>query len=205
MLKYGKCSAMMIALLASAALGACATNDDVDMGDTNAATGYIDTATSMNMGADETWTPAHVLGYATIANMGEIQQAKVAQKLATNASVKAFARQMETDHTAMLNEGKQFATTNGVTPDTTFDEASELANDSRDMVNDLQGKSTGADWDEDYIEKQIDEHQEVLDKLQDAQEATNDAALRQMLSGAISKVQSHLDKAKQIKDKSLTT
>ena len=42
----------------------------------------------------------------------------------------------------------------------------------------MTDKAKGADWGKNYIDKMIDDHQKVLDKLQDAAKNTNDADVR---------------------------
>ena len=72
------------------------------------------------------------------------------------------------DHTKMLNDVKALATKQSVTPDTTMDDVKDLMGHSRDELKDLTDKAKGADWDKDFIGKMVDDHQKVLDKLQDA-------------------------------------
>ena len=156
-------------------------------------------------GGSRNWTDAQILGFASAANSGEIAEGRLAERKATNPAVKAFARQMVADHSAMLAEGKSFASKNNIRPDTTKDDVTDLKKDSRDLVKDLTSKKAGKDWDEDYIEHEIDGHKKVLDKLQDAEKATTNADLKAMLTKAVGKVQEHLTKAEDIKDNKLKT
>ena len=145
------------------------------------------------------WTPASVLGFTTAANTGEIAEAKLAVAKATNPAVKAFAREMLADHQAMLKDGNALATKLSVTADTLQGDAHDLMKDTRDELKDLNDKAAGADWDAAFIDKEIDGHQKVLDKLQDAAKNTTDADLRAALEKATGKVQQHLTKAQDIK------
>ena len=203
-----------LAMLAAVALGACkgkdqyATNDSARAANDSAA-GRIDTthrADSLAARADTAakgggWNAASILGYATAANMAEIQEAKLAEKKATNPQVKAFARQMLADHEALLKDGKSLAAKLKAQADTANGDAHDLLNGSRDELKDLTDKKAGADWDKDFIDKEIDGHQHVLDKLQDAAKNTNDADLRAGLEKATGKVQEHLTKAQDLKAK----
>ena len=85
------------------------------------------------------------------------------------------------------------------TADTAVDNVRDLMNHVRDEVKDLTEKAAGADWDKDFINKMIDDHQKVLDKLQDAAKNTTNADLRTALEKATGKVQQHLTKAQDIK------
>ena len=170
------------------------------MSDTGMSAGMARTDSAANV-SNNGWTDAQILAFAAAADSGEIAEAKLAQTKATNAQVKAFARQIVTDHQAMLKEGSQFASAHNVSADSTKNDVTDLRKDSRDELKDLTEKKAGADWDKEYLDNQIDDHKEVLKKLQDAAKGTNDSTLRQMLTKASGKVQEHLTKAQALKDK----
>ena len=146
------------------------------------------------------WAAANILGFAHVSNGGEIAQGKLASTKATSAAVKAFAKQMVSEHQAMMEDTHALAKKLGAAMDTTSGEAHDLWNDGHDKLNDLTKKDAGNDWDKDYLQAQIDNHQKTLDELQDARKNTTDADLTAMLDKAIPKVQAHLDKAKSVKD-----
>jgi putative membrane protein len=190
-------------------IGACAKKDAAT-GDTLAMRDSAATrrdSSMVGMQHDSTgahtngWTDGHILAYAAAASNGEVAEGKVAQTKARNAGVKAFARQMVTDHQAMLAEGTAFSKKHNVTPDTAQDDVRGLMNDSRDHLKDLGDKAAGADWDKSYLDAEIDGHQKVLDKLQDAAKNTTHTDLRAMLVKATGKVQEHLTKARALKEK----
>ena len=147
------------------------------------------------------WTDGQILGFTSAASAGEITAAQLAEKKATNAGVKAFARQLATDHKAMLAEGESFAKKSNVAVDTTRDVVRDVINSGRDEVKDLTDKAAGADWDKAFLDHEIDDHQKVVDKLQDAAKNTTNADLRAMLVKATGKVQEHLTKAQALKEK----
>ena len=151
------------------------------------------------------WTAASILGFAGAASRAEIREGELAVRKATNSAVKAFARQVVADHRAMVSEGKSLASKLNVAPDTADDDVRDVAKHSADDIKDLTDKTAGLDWDEDYIDKQIKDHKDVLDKLQDAAKNTTDAELRASLEKATGKVQEHLTKAQDIKDNALKT
>lgn len=193
-------------MMAAVALAGCQKNRNQAAAgtDTTARAGEVSASDTLHR-ADTTkaaksgWSDASILGYAWAANNGEIKEAELAEKRATNPAVKAFARQMITDHRAMLDEGKAMASKLGVKADTANGDAHDLINSTNDEIKDLTNKKMGKDWDDDYIGKQVDDHKNVLDKLQDASKNTNNAELRSMLEKAVGKVQEHLTKAQDIK------
>ena len=204
----------MIALAAATLLVGCKPKESTT--DTTSAAGAVATGsdsanrartdtTNPNASANNSggWTDAQILAFAAAANKGEIAEGKLAETKATNAKVKAFGRQMVTDHTAMLHEGTSFAKKNSITPDSTKDAVTDLEKNSIDEMKDLQTTKKGNDWDKDFIDKEIDGHKAVLDKLQQAQNSTTNAQLKEMLTKATAKVQEHLTKAQAIKDSTL--
>jgi putative membrane protein len=182
------------------------------MADTSSAAGAvaapIDTShASMDTTAaaktNNSWTDGQILAFAGAASRGEIAEGKLAETKATNPKVKAFARLMVSDHTKMLSEGNSFAKKNNITPDSTKGDVVDLEKGAIDEMKDLQTKPKGNDWDKDFIDKAIDDHKAVLEKLQQAQNATTNPALKELLTKATTKVQDHLQKAQAIKDSTL--
>jgi putative membrane protein len=161
------------------------------------------TSANANATANGGWTDGQIVAFATVANKGEIAEGKLAETKATNAKVKSFARLIVSDHTAMLNEGSSFAKKNSITPDSTKNDVIDLQKNTLDEMKDLQTKPKGNDWDKNFIDKEIDGHKAVLDKLQQAQKATTNPQLKDMLTKATAKVQDHLTKAQAIKDSTL--
>jgi len=209
--RYGR--HCMIALSAATLLVACKPKDNAT-GDTTTAAGAVATGSdsankartdSANTAANANngWTDGQILAFASTANKGEIAEGKLAETKATNAKVKAFARQMVTDHTAMLSEGNSFAKKNNITPDSTKSDVQDLSKDAQDEMKDLSSKAKGADWDKEFVDKEIDGHKKVLDKIQSFQNSTQNAQLKDMLTKAAQKVQQHLDKAQALKDSTL--
>ncbi|HEY8795807.1 MAG TPA: DUF4142 domain-containing protein [Gemmatimonadaceae bacterium] len=186
-------------------LGACQKKGNVALSDTTAVPAMADTTASAGSVASpkNDWTDAQILAFASTANSGEIQEAKLARQKATNPAVKKFAALMIADHTKMLADVKALATKLAITPDTSRSDVSDLAKDGSKDITDLSNQKVGKDWDEDYMEKQVGTHQKVLDKLNDASKSAQAPELKSALEASIAKVQEHLTQAKAIKDNSL--
>jgi putative membrane protein len=189
-------------LLLAAGLAACKkeapATDTTAMGRTDTTAAAAATTTTP---APSKWTAPSTVGFAWAANDGEVQVAKLGETKAMNADVKAYAKMLVADHTKMLNDVKALATAQSVTPDTTMDDVKDLMGHSRDELKDLTDKAKGADWDKDFIGKMVDDHQKVLDKLQDAVKNTADSTLTKALTEASGKVQEHLTKAQELQAK----
>jgi putative membrane protein len=160
-----------------------------------------DTTTPPPSVATNKWSSPAIIGYVETANSGEIALGKLARTKAKNSEVKAYARMIVTDHTSMLADAKKLATKLSVAADTTVDDVTDLAKDGHEALKELTEKAAGADWDKDFIDRMVDGHQRVLDKLQDAAKNTNDTELRAALESAVGKVQTHLTKAQDLKEK----
>ncbi|MEO7039000.1 MAG: DUF4142 domain-containing protein [Gemmatimonadaceae bacterium] len=186
-------------------LGACQKKGDVAVSDTTVAPAMADTTSSAGSVATpkNDWSDAQILAFAHAANQGEIAEAKIAQHKATNPAVKKFAALMIADHTKMDLEGKALATKLAITPDTTKSDVSDLMKDGQKDIKDLNDKKVGKDFDEDYMNVQVDTHQKVLDKLNDASKNAKAPELKTAVDESIAKVQSHLTQAKAIKDNDL--
>ena len=128
----------------------------------------------------------------------KIALGQLGESKATSATVKAFARRMVTDHKAMMSEAMALSTKMSVMGDTTANDAKDLINHGNDEMKELTDKAAGTDWDKNYMDKMVDDHQKVLDKLQDAAKNTTNADLRAALEKTTGKVQQHLTKAKDI-------
>ena len=196
------------AVAACTVLAACQKKGDVATTDTTAASAMTNrTDTTASGGAvaspKNDWTDAQILGFAIAANAGEVQEGELAQRKATNPAVKNFAKLMVSDHTQMLKDARSLASKLSITPDSTKDDTKDLAKDTQDQVKDLTNKKAGKDWDEDYMGKQVDDHQKVLDKLNDAAQSAKSPDLKNALNESIAKVQGHLTQAKAIKDNTL--
>ena len=128
---------------------------------------------------------------ATQSNMYEIEAAKIAQARSKNAAVKAFGKQMVTDHTALANEMRPVITAAGQKP------ADKLDQRRQGFIDNLK-QATDANFDKTYIDQQVAAHEEALTLLQGYASDGSDAGLKAAAAKAVPMVQEHLDKAKSI-------
>jgi len=145
-------------------------------------------------------TDANVVDVLTVANQGEVDYSQIGAEKATNASVKQFAQLMVKDHNTMLDAVKGLAAKLNVTP-AANDKVNDLQKENQKDISDLNGKTVGKDFDKEFMEEQVDMHQETLDLLNDLDGKTTNADLKAAIAEAKPKVQAHLDQAKAIKDK----
>ena len=152
----------------------------------------------------------------------EIQLGKMAAERGASADVKRFAEMMVQDHTKAGEQLMQIATQYSIQPD-----AKEA--DEHKGAMDKLSKLRGAEFDREYINQMIDDHQDVVNDLQrrvdyngsatdritkgttGADKNTNvrpekannpvEAKLNQWAADTLPTAQHHLDEARIIKDK----
>jgi putative membrane protein len=187
-----------ISAVAACADGARDVDDTVALGADSSVVVTGDVARD-SMGNITTMSEANIFELLSVANTGEIEYSRAAVDKLTNADLKAFARQMITDHQTMLDEGKALAGRLNVTPAST-DRSRDLQEEVNEDLTDLRAK-TGRDFDREFIEEQIDMHQETLDMLEDLDDDTNNAELNAAIEKAKPMVRQHLERAKQLKER----
>jgi len=208
--RFSKGITVGLAMLAVAALGACKGKDqyanDSARAANDSAAGRVDTThradsvAAANATANG-WTPVAIVSYLIVSDSSEIREGRLVEKKATNPKVKAYGRMLATDHQAGLAEARSLASKLNVTYDSTRDNEKDLFNKNRDDYKDLNDAKVGNDWDKKFLDHAIDDHQHVLDKLQDASKNTTDPELRASLEKTTGKVQEHLTKAQDLKAK----
>jgi len=131
-------------------------------------------------------------------NTGEIEAAGVAKTKASDADIKAFARQMEMDHTAMKNEVAEAAQRLGLSTTATDEDVLE---DHQEDMRELNEAKAGKEFDDKYIDEQVEAHKDALDKIDDAIEKTQNAEFKSLLQKARGAVDGHLKHAEQLDKK----
>jgi putative membrane protein len=131
------------------------------------------------------------------ANTVDIEAGKLAESKATNAKVKAFGKQMVTDHSAVNKQATALVTKLGVTPEEN-ETSRSLTSGGDQNRSSLQGK-TGKDFDKAYIDNEVTYHQAVLDAIDKTliPNASN-AELKTLLTQTRPAIAAHLQMAKDI-------
>lgn len=125
--------------------------------------------------------------------MAEVMMGQLGEKNGSSQAVKDFGAQMVTDHTKANDELKSLAAQKNITlPATT-------SADHQRMHDDLAKKS-GKDFDKAYMDMMVDDHQKNVDLFQNEANNGADADLKAWAAKTLPTLQSHLDKAKQIRD-----
>jgi len=103
---------------------------------------------------------AQIAHIVVTANQVDIDAGKLAESKGSNAEVKAFGKQMVTDHTAVNQQATALVTKLKVAPE---DNATSqaLKSGGADNVKALQGLS-GAAFDKAYVDHEVAYHEQVL-------------------------------------------
>ena len=169
-----------------------------DAGYSDRDTAAVVTDTTAVGGNVEAYSDANAVAFLQTVNTGEVEAAALAKTKATDAEIKAFARQMETDHTAMKNEVSEAAQRLGLSTTATDEDVLE---DHQEDMRELNEAQAGSDFDDKYIDEQVEAHKNALEKIDDAIEKTQNAEFKALLQKARGAVDGHLKRAEQLDKK----
>ena len=194
------------AAVAALALAACNKNANNTSATGNEAVAGANTETVGNAGAN-TMSPgqsgpvnnaqntaAGFVDNLVQGNTYEIEAAKVAEQKAQSPDVKAFAKMMVRDHTALGDEAKPVIAKSGQTPPTALDQRHQS------LLDNLKAASP-QDFDKTYMDQQVSAHQETLALLNGYAQNGDNADLKALAAKATPVVQKHLDRAQAIQAK----
>jgi putative membrane protein len=150
-----------------------------------------------------------ILQVLAVVDQTEMRDGQLAQKKATNAQVKSYARELVNEHTKSLQQDREVAKSanidlSGVMMSGKADTAGPTGATgvTADLINmhtqtiDQVRKLEGAAFDSAFVNAQVKGHQEVLALLQSAQ--AQNPAVQQHVAAAVKAVQSHLEKGQQL-------
>ncbi|HET9579132.1 MAG TPA: DUF4142 domain-containing protein [Usitatibacter sp.] len=143
---------------------------------------------------------AQIAHIVVTANQVDIDAGKLAQKKASSPDVKAFGKQMVTDHTGVNKQAKDLVKKLKVKPEDNPTSQS-LAKGGKDNVAKLK-KLKGKEFDKAYVDQEVTYHQAVLDAIDKTliPNAKN-AELKALIEKVRPAIDAHLQHAKQIQSK----
>jgi putative membrane protein len=134
----------------------------------------------------------------------EIEQAKLAKKKAQNAQVKKFATHMITQHTQAKQKGARLTKSAKLTPEES-ELGRQLTTKAERTLESLEAADE-AGFDAEYMRAQVQQHQEVLDLLdQRLIPNAQNADLKTQLQATRDMVQQHLTQGQEIQQSLATT
>jgi putative membrane protein len=140
---------------------------------------------------------AQIAAIVVTANQVDIDAGKLAESKGTNAEVKAFGKQMVTDHSGVNKQAVALVTKLKVTPEDN-PTAQSLKAGGEENVKNLRTLS-GAAFDKAYVDHEVVYHQAVLDALDKTLiPSAQNAELKSLLVAVRPAFVAHLDHAKHL-------
>jgi len=137
---------------------------------------------------------AHIV---VTANQIDIDAGKLAEKSGQSKDVKAFGKQMVTDHTAVNKQAGALAKKLGVKPEDN-DTSKALKKGAQENMANLK-KLKGGAFDKAYIDHEVTYHQQVLDAIDKVLiPSAKNAELKDLIVKVRPAIDAHLQHAKQI-------
>jgi putative membrane protein len=172
----------MLALLTAVPLVACAADDNraQDTRDNPAAVGTAGTDAPDADFVEEQLADGNA----------EIELGRLAQQKASNPQVREFGEMMVRDHTQAGEELKQIATKHNIQLPADHDEH----NDLRERLT----KASAAEFDREYIDAMVNDHEKAVNDVEDKAEGSNNAEVKQWAAKTLPTLKQHLERAKQL-------
>lgn len=105
--------------------------------------------------------------------------------------VKASAHHMQADHKKLAEEMNAYAAKNKITVDI----------DSSNFRSNMDDDKAGPDWDKNWVNKMVDEHEKTIKKFEDNQNDVKDPELKALITKTLPTLHMHLDMAKELQTK----
>jgi putative membrane protein len=126
----------------------------------------------------------------------ELQVAQLAAQRATNPEVKSFAKMLVDDHTKANSELMSIASQKSVKVDT---------DDTKDRTYNRLNKKSGSEFDQEFVEHMIDEHEKDIKMFEKAASDAKDSEVRSFASKQVSNLRQHLQQAQSLRQTLMPT
>ncbi|HEY4000132.1 MAG TPA: DUF4142 domain-containing protein [Candidatus Xenobia bacterium] len=125
------------------------------------------------------------LSAAYQGNLEEVALGKLAQQKASNPQIKDAGKRMVTDHSKMEDQVKMVAQKEQVSLPAGMSQMQQ-----RDI--DKLTKLSGADFDKQYTQMMVKDHQSDVKDFQKEEKGTKDAGIKKLVAGALPTIEAHL-------------
>jgi putative membrane protein len=169
-----------------------ATRDNSSAQPTSSSASAGSNAATSNTGSsnsDQTFLQDAIKGNRAEVTLGKMVAAKT-----KDPSVKQFAQMMVKDHTVALSQLQQLAQQKNITV------PEGLPDDAKELQSKLQS-DTGKQFDKDYMDAMVQDHQKDVQDFQNASQNAKDPDVKQIASKLTPTLEHHLQKAQQIDQK----
>lgn len=140
---------------------------------------------------------AQIAAIVVAANQVDIDTGKLAQSRASNAEVKAFGKQMVTDHTAVNKQAAALVKKLKVKPQDNSTSRSLKSGGTKSLKS--LRKLKGTAFDKAYMDHEITYHEQVIDAIKKTLiPSAKNEELKNLLTAGLSLFEGHLEHARQI-------
>ena len=160
----------------------------------NSTGGSISNSVSNAVSSVTTSSPNDFMNDAALGGMTEVELGKLASTKATDPEVKKFGQMMVTDHSKANEELKALAAKKNVKLPT------ELDSSHKSMLDEMKGKS-GEDFNEDYVEAMVDDHEDDVAAFEKQAQNSSDPDVKAFAAKTLPTLKKHLDAIKAIQSK----
>lgn len=130
---------------------------------------------------------------AASSSMMEVELAQLAQQNAQSQEVKDYAQMIENDHSQANERLRTIAQQKNITL------PAGMKDDHRSEIDDLRDK-TGQEFDQEYMDKMVSEHEDDISKFEDMREDVQDPDLQSWIDNTLTTLRQHRDEAERIKE-----
>ena len=196
-----RCVSIVSVLAASIwVLSSCSKNESSESTATNTAPADTGIGSMPSNPPTPALSDANIAAIVLAANEADIDNGKQAQIKSKDLDVKAFAKQMITDHTSTNDKAKALAQKLSLAPED--NDLSRGLKASQDSIRASLKAMSGANFNKAYVDNEVSYHETVLNAL-DTQliPSAQNAELKELLTATRPVIAEHLDHAKQIQTK----
>lgn len=158
--------------------------------------GSTSSTTSMSGSTKLSWSDKRFVTKAADDGQAEVQTAQLAATKAANADVREFAQKLVTDHTQVNSELMSLASGKGVTID---------KDDGHDRAYNRLNKKSGSEFDQEFVEHMIDEHEKDIKLFEKASTEAKDSEVRAFASKHLGHLREHLQQAQNLRQSAMPT
>lgn len=154
--------------------------------------GAVDTERTSATGMEEEEKREFLQEFAS-SSMMEVELSQMAQEKAQSTDVRNYAEMIVNDHQQANERLKNIAQQENI------DIPQTLKEEHQEEVEDLREK-TGSDFDREYMDKMVNQHEEDIDKLEDKREEVQDQELQSFIDSQLNTLRQHKEQAEQLQE-----
>jgi putative membrane protein len=146
-------------------------------------------SSSTSSGKKLSWSDRHFVTKAADGGMSEVQLGQLAAQKASNPDVRAFGQKLVQDHSVVNSELMSLANNKNVKID---------KDETKDRTYRRLSKASGEDFDREFVEHAIDDHEKDIKMFEKAANDAKDPDVRNFASKHLADLREHLATAQRL-------